>query len=214
MAQSHTPWHSHTHIVSVFLSLGGKNLTLCGWEENLKVHNWFCCVISAGCGRTGTICAIDYGWTLLDQGVSQVMLLLKWSQSEDVTWTKNAAKGQICSPLGLIMVFCQRPVQKEYTVLPRIWAPQCAAMLVHSLAVKSRKRQAREAVDTFAACHVLTLFMWQFHIPKIKYIEDFCSAVSSISEQINLFKCQSSVCVCKLSKFPVCLLRNLYIFIT
>ena len=46
----------------------------------------------------------------------------------------------------------------------------------------------------------------RFHVPKSK------SAVSSISEQINLLKCQSGVCVCKLHKLLVCLLCNLCIF--
>ena len=54
-----------------------------------------------------------------------------------------------------------------------------------------------------------------FHVPK-------SNAVNSISEQINPFKCQSSVCVCvracvracmcKLCKLLVCLLCNFCIF--
>ena len=45
-------------------------------------------------------------------------------------------------------------------------------------------------------------------------ISKFCSAVNSISEQINLLKCQSSVCVCvcELRKLVVCLLCNFCIF--
>ena len=54
------------------------------------------------------------------------MLLLKSSQSQDVTWTENAAKGQICSSLGLIVVFCQTPVQKEYCFASNLSSSVCS----------------------------------------------------------------------------------------
>ena len=50
-------WHSLRDIINLFFLI-----------------TWFLFFSSAGCGRTGTICAVDYAWSLLKMHVSTKLL--------------------------------------------------------------------------------------------------------------------------------------------
>ena len=60
-------WHNGTGTVycnRIDLSFSAQYTKL-----ERRIHKLFVLFFSAGCGRTGTICAIDFAWDMLKMGV-------------------------------------------------------------------------------------------------------------------------------------------------